>query len=1005
MIQLLSLLLLVGLVRAEELDGLPWYVGQPVEMVSLEASDGGLPGENLEPLLNVKQHSELQPSQVRADLAVLHRVGQFATVEAWVEPWVGYDDEGMPFQAVRLVYRVRPPPRIRRLAVDGARAATRREVEAASGLSKGDPFYDEQDVTAVTERLVQFYAREGFPEASVTVHSEQVDNRRVDVELRVDEGAPQLLTKLHLVGVPTSVEAAARRVVRRPRLREGQRYQRDAVLEARDELEDLMLKRGYPEVDVRALLAAEHGDHGDAQLTMVVRPGRHVEVRLRGLGAGLGLRRELVALVQEQLVGQVSEEILREVEARVQRDLQRRGWREAAVRVEATDVRGERLVTVQVDRGARHELDRVRFEGAEAFTDRYLVEALEEASPEVIGQGWLTDDELLRALDELREFYRSQGYLGAALEPSEVVAREPGLTGRVPLTLEVRVREGTRTMLRSMELAGEPCPGSEEVLAGAAGLVDAPLDPSAMDRLAREIASACWDEGYLDADVTVEQRLEGDSVARVAFRVTPGPLVVLRNTIIQGHAHTRRAIIEREISLVMGQPVTRTGLLETRLGLYDLGLFERVETVLIGDEDRVKDLLVLVEENPRISFDVGGGASTDQGVRTFARATHRNLWGRAHKLSLVGQAGLSYRGDEWALDTTEPEWRAGLRYEAPNIPGDGQRSFLDLLLNEEQQHATYRLARTGGGLGVQTDVGRSGELVMDYRLEWRRIEDVDPGVLLEHDPWLPLLGLPDSPVGEGGDFDPTAWGDPTIPSASRLSSGPGFLLVTDARDDPENPRRGVRFLLEARLEDGVLSTVPFVTARSQLQTLLPLGPVGLLLGVQTGIGQVLEVGTTLPLEERFRLGGAGSMRGFERESVGPRNRLEAYDPGYPPEIAPVLEYLRRGDPYRWVATGGDAMLLGTVELKVPFPLLGLRSWDDAALVGFADVGNAFLLEDLVETTSMQEGGEPFLRTGVGVGLRYFTVLGPFQLDLGLNPWMIEERDEVPFRFHLSLGTL
>jgi outer membrane protein assembly factor BamA len=171
------------------------------------------------------------------------------------------------------------------------------------------------------------------------------------------------------------------------------------------------------------------------------------------------------------------------------------------------------------------------------------------------------------------------------------------------------------------------------------------------------------------------------------------------------------------------------------------------------------------------------------------------------------------------------------------------------------------------------------------------------------------------------------------------------------------------------------------------------------------LGQVLDVGTTLPLEERYRLGGAGSLRGFERESVGPRNRLAAYDPGFPPEIAPVLEYLRRGDPYRWVATGGDAMLLATVELKLPLSLLGTRGWDDAAVVGFVDVGNAFLLDDLVETTSMQEGGEPFMRVGTGLGFRYFTALGPLQLDLGVNPWMMEERDEVPFRFHLSLGTL
>jgi outer membrane protein assembly factor BamA len=999
----LLLLLAASWAQAVEVDELPWWVGQPVEMVSLEASDGGLPGENLEPLLNVKQGGLLRPYEVRADLAVLHRVGQFASVEAWVEPWVGYDPEGLPFQAVRLVYRVRPPPRIRRIVVSGVKGAERREVEAASGLGKGDAFYPEQDVPAVQERVRQFYAREGYPDARVLPAALPVDNRRVDLHVQVEPGEARILDSLHLVGVPVPVQAAARRIVRRPGLREGRRFLREAVFDARDELEVTLRRKGYPEADVRALIAGEREDGEGVQLTVVVKAGRRVDVRVHGVGPAP--RQRLGKAVQELLVGQVSEEILEELEAELLRDMQLRGWLAAEVSVSAQDVRDERLVTVDVERGARHLLREARFEGAEAFTERYLWEALREASPEVLAQGWVTEEEVEQALDELVEFYRSQGFLDASLglESLEHGERAPG--GVVPVTLRVRVDEGPRTTLVDLSLEGDPCPGAREVLDQAGELLGQPLDPSAMDRLARDVAEACWDEGYLDADVQVLREVEPGGRARIGFLVRPGPLVVLRNTIIQGHAHTRRSVIEGVIDLEMGEPVTRIGLLRTRLGLYDLGLFRRVETVLIGDEDRVKDLLVVVEEHPRILFDVGGGASTDQGVRAFARSTHRNLWGSAHRLSLVGQAGLSYRGDEWALDTAAPEWRLGLRYEAPNIPGAGQRSFVDLLINEEQQHSSYRITRTGGGLGVQTDVGQRGELIMDYRLEWRRLEDVDPGVLIENDPWLPLLGLPDSPVSAGESFDPGAWPALGLPSVARLSSGPGFLLVADARDDAQNPRRGVRWVFEARLEDGVLSTVPFVTTRTQLQTLFPLGRMGLLLGMQAGMGEVLEVGTTLPLEERYRLGGAGSLRGFEREAVGPRNRLEAYDPGFPAEIAPLLEYLRRDDADRWVATGGDAMLLGTVELKVPLPMLGLRSWTDAAVVGFADVGNAFLLDELVETTSSQEGGEPMFRTGVGVGFRYFTALGPLQLDLGFNPWMIEERDEVPYRLHLSLGTL
>jgi outer membrane protein insertion porin family len=213
----------------------------------------------------------------------------------------------------------------------------------------------------------------------------------------------------------------------------------------------------------------------------------------------------------------------------------------------------------------------------------------------------------------------------------------------------------------------------------------------------------------------------------------------------------------------------------------------------------------------------------------------------------------------------------------------------------------------------------------------------------------------------------------------------------------------VRLTLQARAADGFLGSTPLAVARSQVVGLLPMGPLGLLLGLQAGAGTALADTTTLPLDERFHVGGAGSIRGFEQDSVGPANRLVAYDPGYPAEIEPLIRYAQRSDPYRWVATGGDAMLVATGELKVPLPVLGLHAFEAAALVGFVDVGNAFLLRSQARTSSSASADEPFVRVGTGVGLRYATPIGPLQLDLGVNPAPIADRDEAPVRIHLSLG--
>ena len=118
---LLALLLSAAAVAED----LPWYVGRPVAQVSLEGQAGGLRPENLAPLLRTRQGSPLDPGLVRADVHLLVRAGDFAAVDVVVEPWVLLSPEGGPIDAVRVVYRVRPAPKIVKLEVQGVRGAAR----------------------------------------------------------------------------------------------------------------------------------------------------------------------------------------------------------------------------------------------------------------------------------------------------------------------------------------------------------------------------------------------------------------------------------------------------------------------------------------------------------------------------------------------------------------------------------------------------------------------------------------------------------------------------------------------------------------------------------------------------------------------------------------------------------------------------------------------------------------------------------------------------------------
>ena len=119
---------------------------------------------------------------------------------------------------------------------------------------------------------------------------------------------------------------------------------------------------------------------------------------------------------------------------------------------------------------------------------------------------------------------------------------------------------------------------------------------------------------------------------------------------------------------------------------------------------------------------------------------------------------------------------------------------------------------------------------------------------------------------------------------------------------------------------------------------------------------------TVPADKRYYSGGGGSIRGYEYQSVGPK---------------------LNGTP-----TGGNKLLEFSAELRMqPGQRLGY--------VVFLDGGTVYnnLLNDDLNRS---------LRYGAGVGLRWFTAIGPLRADLAypLNP---DSSQKERVQFYISLG--
>ncbi len=989
------------------------YTGQLIALRTLSAGRGGLPDENLEPLLRVQQDGHYNPQDVRQDLAMLYRVAHIVQVEVDVEPWPAFGADGNPIAAVHVDYKIYPPDTIQSLVIAGNPHLPDRELLAAIRLGRGGSWFPE-DVSALASGVHDAYAARGWPHAQARIKAG--DRLRpdgepdgVDVRIDVTEGQANRITALNLDTGGAIPGWEARLLLASNHIAPGLTWTDANLRAARDALaKNLHRDRAGGRYEARVSMGVDDKgvaavfidsrrvwtiDTGDSGLT------RRVVVQTLGLSDGARLTRTFDPDATDSL----------------NTALRADGHLAADVKVATASTSDNVVLTVSGTQGPRSRLGSIRFvgppgaldaaDGDAIWTQKYLRGAFLEAGGG-FERGHVTPEAVDKALDAMHEFYRAEGYLNAtflrtALTKSPVHHPKRAPPGPGPRTtpedVVVQVDPGPRTSLASVTIVGGV--GDVDANAVYTDLINKPVNPSDIDARARKLVDRYGDLGYLGADATTSLATSSDGTrADLTVTVTPGTVVYLRAVLIRGYARTQRYVIEREITLKPGDPITPEALADIRRRLYDLGVFDRVSVDAVGDEDRVKDILIDLAERKNLYAEVGGGIATDQGARVFARAGHRNLFGLAHTLTLYGQAGIGWLGNGWTFDLESPTYRASAHYEAPHVPGSGESVTGDILFGAEEQAPNWRLSRSGIAAGLSLRAGQHATVRADYRVQWRQLIDVDPGVLVNGDPWLAPLGLASA-------VDPS----PVTPSAQRRESGLDLSLLLDLRDDAFNPTRGGVGSAALVVTDPLLSDVVFVRAEGSWTQLVPVGKPSFLLRLRSGAAWVPDGTSVLPIEDRFQGGGAGNFRGFGLDTLGPANLVSNEAIAYPNTLDPILDYAERTSGGRWVPTGGDATAVATLEFTVPLDVFGLTGWSSTRVALYTDVGNVWWLSPLVQTTSMgrpiSNDGDPLLRYSVGIGLRRATAVGPLQVDLGFNPSYIKDRDITWFKPQFSLGTV
>ncbi|WP_372441170.1 autotransporter assembly complex protein TamA [Microvirga arvi] len=188
-------------------------------------------------------------------------------------------------------------------------------------------------------------------------------------------------------------------------------------------------------------------------------------------------------------------------------------------------------------------------------------------------------------------------------------------------------------------------------------------------------------------------------------------------------------------------------------------------------------------------------------------------------------------------------------------------------------------------------------------------------------------------------------------------------LSYDSTDNPLNPTKGVRLIASVTPYPEFLgSSVPITVARGTASTYYAFDEEArYVLAGRLGLGSIVGADLDeIPANRRFYAGGGGSVRGYHYQSLSPT-------------------FL--GEPI-----GGRSLLEASLEARI-------KITDTIGIVPFVDAGTAF--------ESSYPDFDESIRVAVGLGLRYYTGIGPIRLDVAIpvNP----ERGDPSYAIYIGIG--
>ena len=628
----------------------------------------------------------------------------------------------------------------------------------------------------------------------------------------------------------------------------------------------------------------------------------------------------------------------------------------------------------------------------------------------------LDSDELRLDVGRLRVFYRRHGYFSTMVDTLVT----PVADGYGGVRVSFILREGTPVRVDTLRISGldaviAPIADTSSLGLTRGMIFDVTIIQSAIDSIKTRLRNNGYPRGDVNAGFGVDTTKR---LAVVKLDVLPGVLAhigairVSDEPLAGAPRRISDATIRQRLGLREGDLYRERELIDAQRTLYQSDLFRHVEVALARDSattrgDSLVALDVRVAETYLRQVDTEEGWAVLDCFKARVQLIDKNFLGDARRLELSAQVSKIGYGEPTRIargSLCAPAIRAGtfsarLNYftgatlRLPSLFGTRTSPTLSLYSERRGEYQAFlRSTLVGGEASVTHEISRAIPLRLAYSLEFGRTE-AQPALLCA--------------VFNRCDAESRA----LITDRNRPLAVASSHVERLRTDNPINPRSGTALRLDLRgaaKEIGSDADIQFLKGLMDASVYRPAGA-ALTLAMRVRLGAVL--GRTLsfgdpvgfiPPQERLYGGGAASVRGYQQNELGDLIYIAENNPVSHPGGSADTTYLDVPDTARVrrvVPVGGNSLIVANFEARLRSPFYP----ELIQFTLFADAGDVWQRGRSVGASNHKASALWLngLKWTPGLGIRAFTPVGPFQANVGYNPFARPKGaiyfDQVPSR--------